>query len=80
MDEIVLVKVGSSEVGVSAVAEELGKSPSVLVGIGSFLTLIVAGPMAVPAMVVSFCGSWGLGVFFLVTGVSTGLREGAGAL
>ena len=82
MGEIVVVKVGSSKggMGVSAVAEKLGKSPSVLVGIGSFLTLLVAGRKAVPAMVVSFGGSWGSGFFFLVTGVLPGLREGAGVL
>ena len=37
--------------GAPFLAEELGKSPSVLVGIGSFLALLVARRMTLPAMV-----------------------------
>ena len=48
-----IIVVGNSELGMgaSSVSEELGKSPLVLVGIGSFLALLVAGRMAVPAIV-----------------------------
>ena len=47
-----IVVVGNSELGMgaSSLSEELGKYP-VLVGIGSFLALPVAGRMAVPAKV-----------------------------